>query len=74
MTDDYRPKIKTDLNNMGKTIADLSRASGIPYKRLSGFFCSYWYLNQDDERKLRNVLLLWHDEETSKIDSTRQAT
>ena len=62
MIKDYRKEMRTDLNATGKTIADLSRASGIPYKRLSGFFCSYWWLNQNEERQIRSIIGLWQKE------------
>jgi hypothetical protein len=59
---DYRIEMRNDLKEAGKTIADLSRASAIPYKRLSGFFCRYWYLSHEEERQVRNILLLWSEE------------
>lgn len=63
---DYRHDLKGELTSLKKSTAELSRASCIPYKRLSGFFCQYWFLSHDEERQVRNILLLWEEERQQK--------
>jgi hypothetical protein len=67
---DYRIEMRHDLDLVRKSIAELGRASGIAYKRLSGFFCQYWYLSQEEERRVRGILLLWKDKKPLQTQGT----
>lgn len=66
VTIDYRKELKNELQSLGRSQADLSRYTGIPYKRLQGFFCQYWFLAIEEERLVRNTLLLWNEEKNCK--------
>ena len=51
--------IKTELHSLGRSGADLSRLSGIPYRRLSGFLTGYWALRFEEIDGIENILRHW---------------
>lgn len=51
-----RYELKKTLDNNGKTLADLCRATNIPYPRLSGAVNGYWKLNKADEKEIQKYI------------------
>ncbi len=43
-----RDSLRSFFGSTGITIADLARKSGIKYRKLSGYFCSYWGMKESD--------------------------
>jgi len=60
---DIRHDIKNDLRLCGKSQADLSRATGIPYRRLSGAVSGYWFLSAFEESQIRRQIDRWQAEQ-----------
>ena len=60
--------IKTELHSLGRSGADLSRLSGIPYRRLSGFLTGYWALRFEEIDRINMVILQWQSEAGDSID------
>ena len=58
--------IKQRVSDCDKTVADLCRATGINYKRLSGAVNGYWNLKPNLLRKIADVVDCWENENKSK--------
>ena len=63
---DYREDLGNELKRLNRSKAELSRATGIAYKRLSGFFCRYWFLSLTEERQVRSIISHWREEKERK--------
>lgn len=59
---EIRTDIKQSLKEIGRTLADLCRSSGIHYKRLSGAVNGYWNLKYDEEIKIKSIIAEWLDD------------
>lgn len=63
-----REDIKDNLRSAGRSIADLSRDTDIPYPRLSGALNGYWSLPWKQEDAVRAALRRYAGETTSPTD------
>lgn len=59
---DIRNDIKTSLRNVGHSMADLCRETGINYKRLSGIVNGYWYARPEEERSIHEAISAWTED------------
>ena len=50
---------KKNLKSCSKTAADLSRTTGIEYRRLSGALNGYWYLRPEEDLLIRKTIEEW---------------
>ena len=64
---DIRDDIKLSVRLCGKSIASVSRATGIEYRRLSGFVNGYWYISPEEEANIRRVIEQWKNELRERI-------
>jgi|WetSurMetagenome_2_1015567.scaffolds.fasta_scaffold71170_2 hypothetical protein len=70
---DYRENLEKELKELGKTKAQLARETGIDYKRISGFFCRYWFLSIEDEKNVRSVLSQWQRTRNQNVSEPESA-
>jgi hypothetical protein len=54
-----RQDIKDSCETTGHSLADLSRETDILYPRLSGAVNGYWHLKNQEEERIRRLLLEW---------------
>ncbi len=66
---EIRTDIKIQLRKCGKTMADLSRQTAIPYRRLAGGIQAYWYLRPEEEKRIQDILKRWIEAETMQTAS-----
>ncbi len=57
-----RHDLKDQLKKCSKTMADLSRETGIQYRRLAGAIMGYWYLRPEEEKQINNTILAWNND------------
>ena len=48
--------IKSKLDRVGKSVADVSRETGLPYQRLSGYVNGYWALSDEQQNAFDGCL------------------